>query len=232
MIRDRRPEDLDRLSEVLAELAERAEVLPQHLQRAWLESTDAECSWVFDQAPVVVTPTRNIVGHVQFRPAPDTDWAREAAAQLGEDHAALMMIGRLFVKPSKHDHGIARYLLKESVKHVQGQGSTPLLDPDDPVLIPSSLPARLGFAPVRTSCGAVLVAAQRRCRIAQSSPSPNQDLEKTGSWRIHSVGGGRLRCPDQHRCDGRDGQGDSEDCEVAVRAVGRQQSSSQRRAHD
>jgi predicted N-acetyltransferase YhbS len=35
----------------------------------------------------------------------------------------LLVIGRLFVKPSKHDYGIARCLLKDSVKYVETRGS-------------------------------------------------------------------------------------------------------------
>lgn len=159
MIRERIPADLDRLDEVLAELAQRADIPAQHRWRAWLDSVNAECSWVFDQAPVTVVPTRNVVGHVQLRRAPDADWVREAIMHLGSDCTALMLIGRLFVKPSTHDQGIARYLLRESVKHVRALGAAPALDPADPVLISQTLVVKLGFEPVRTSSGDVLVAA-------------------------------------------------------------------------
>jgi hypothetical protein len=63
MIRDRRAEDLDRLCDVLGELNDHVAVLAGRRPRDWLQEVDAERSWVFDQAPVHVAPTRNVVGH-------------------------------------------------------------------------------------------------------------------------------------------------------------------------
>lgn len=153
MIRDRRAEDLDRLCDVLGELREHAAVLAGRHPRAWLQEVDAELSWVFDQAPVRVVPTRNVVGHVQVYRPPRAPWVREVAAQTHRRADDLLLIGRLFVKPVKHDYGIARYLLKESVKYIEARGLLPVLDPADLAFIPPSLCARLGFTELRTEDG-------------------------------------------------------------------------------
>ncbi|MGJ7907063.1 hypothetical protein ACOQFL_11330 [Actinopolyspora sp. H202] len=150
MIRERRNEDLDRLCELLDELDDHAHVLGRRQPRDWLQEVDAECSWVFDQAPVRVAPTRNVVGHVQIHPPPNARWVRDVAAQTSRQVDELLVIRRLFVKPAKHDHGIARYLLKESVKHIETRGSLPVLDPDDLAFIPPSLCTKLGFREFQT----------------------------------------------------------------------------------
>ncbi len=155
MIRDRRDEDLDRLCEVLGELDEHAGVLAGRQPQSWLLETDAERSWVFDQAPVSVAPTRNVVGHVQIYRPPDAPWVRDLVAQTCRQVDDLLVIGRLFVKPSKHDYGIARYLLKESVKYVETRGTLPVLDPCDVAFVPPSLSAKLGFSEFRTDGGVV-----------------------------------------------------------------------------
>jgi ribosomal protein S18 acetylase RimI-like enzyme len=148
MIRDRRDEDLDRLRAALAEVAGHDVVLAGRTPRDWLTAVDAELSWVFDQAPVHVAPTRNVVGHVQVYAPPDAPWVRAVAARLGRPADDLRVIGRLFVKPAKHDYGIARYLLKESVKHAEAAGRVPVLDPADVALVPATLCASLGFRSV------------------------------------------------------------------------------------
>lgn len=145
MIRERRTEDLAPLLGILDQLADRAPVPAEQGRRAWLESEDVECSWVFDQAPVTAVPTKNVVGHVQVRRISDERWARGLAARLRCDPTELMVIGRLFVKPSRHEYGIARYLLKESAKHLQARGSIPVLEPADRALVPQRLPEKLGF---------------------------------------------------------------------------------------
>ncbi|GAB3551195.1 GNAT superfamily N-acetyltransferase [Actinopolyspora lacussalsi] len=150
MIRERRDEDLDRLCDLLGELDEHARVLGTRHPRDWLQEVEAERSWVFDQAPVRVAPTRNVVGHVQVSPPPEARWVRDVAAQTSRQVDELLVIGRLFVKPAKHDYGIARYLLKESVKHVETRGRLPVLDPADLALIPPSLPTKLGFTELHT----------------------------------------------------------------------------------
>jgi hypothetical protein len=66
MIRDGRDEDPDGLCEVLGELDDHADILAGRQPRNWLREADAECSWVFDQPPVSVAPTRNVIGHVQI----------------------------------------------------------------------------------------------------------------------------------------------------------------------
>lgn len=150
MIRVRREEDLDRLCEVLLELDDHAGVLAGRQPRDWLQEVDAERSWVFDQAPVSVAPTRNVVGHVQIYRPSDTAWVRDVVAQTYRQVDDLLVIGRLFVKPAKHDYGIARYLLKESVKYVETRGNLPVLDPRDVAFAPPSLCAQLGFREFRT----------------------------------------------------------------------------------
>ena len=153
MIRERRNEDLDRLCDVLDELNDHASVLGERQPRDWLQEVDAERSWVFDQAPVSVAPTRNVVGHVQIYRPPDARWVLDVVGQTYRQAEDLLVIGRLFVKPSRHDYGIARYLLKESVKYVETRGNLPVLDPDDIAFIPLSLCAKLGFREFRTDDG-------------------------------------------------------------------------------
>ncbi|MCR1780941.1 GNAT family N-acetyltransferase [Nocardioides carbamazepini] len=147
MIRDRREQDLDRLCEILAARDADDGVLAGRSPRAWLSQIDAEVSWVFDQAPVSVAPTRNVVGHLQvYRPPVEAAWTGEAATAAGVDVAGLLVIGRMFVKPMKHDHGVARYLLTEAVKLVKGRGSVAVLDPDGAALVPVALARRLGLS--------------------------------------------------------------------------------------
>lgn len=153
MIRDRREEDFDRLWEVLGELDDHAGVMAARRPRDWLQEVDADRSWVFDQAPVSVAPTRNVVGHVQIYRSSDAPWVSHVAAQVSRRADDLLVIGRLFVKPGKHNYGIARYLLTESVKYVKQQGHLPVLDPLDLVFVPASLCAKLGFREVPTEGG-------------------------------------------------------------------------------
>ncbi|SDP97484.1 hypothetical protein SAMN04487905_1313 [Actinopolyspora xinjiangensis] len=150
MIRERSNEDLDRLCDLLGELDEHARVLGRWQPRDWLQEVDAERSWVFDQAPVSIAPTRNVVGHVQIYRPPQARWVRDVAAHTCRQVDELLVIGRLFVKPAKHDYGIARYLLKESVKYVETRESLPVLDPSDLALIPPSLCTKLGFTELHT----------------------------------------------------------------------------------
>ncbi|MBM7807499.1 ribosomal protein S18 acetylase RimI-like enzyme [Geodermatophilus bullaregiensis] len=150
MIRGRRDEDLDRLCDVLGELDDHAGVLAGRQPRDWLQEVDAERSWVFDQAPVSVAPTRNVVGHVQIYRPLDARWVLDVVAQTHRKADDLLVIGRLFVKPSRHDYGIARYLLRQSVKYVETRGGLPVLDPDDLAFVPHSLCAELGFRDFRT----------------------------------------------------------------------------------
>ena len=127
MIRERRPEDLDRLCAIVA-LELPASAISGRDPRAWLEMDDADQSWVYDMAPVHVAPTKNVVGHVQiYRPteASSTPGLAECVQQPVSD---LLAIGRLVVKPQAHDYGIARHLLKESRRYIQRQGKTAVLD--------------------------------------------------------------------------------------------------------
>lgn len=153
MIRDRSIEDLDRLCDILRELDDHAAVLAGRNPRDWLQEVVAERSWVFDQAPVHVVPTRNVVGHVQVYPPPDAVWIRDTVAQTGRRADDFRVIGRLYVKPVKHNYGIARYLLRESVQYIETRERVPVLEPADLALVPSSLCSTLGFTQLRTDDG-------------------------------------------------------------------------------
>lgn len=145
MIRERRAEDLDRLCEVVA--AAGLGVPDAASARRWLLEVDAERSWVFDQAPVSVAPTRNVVGHVQhYRPASPV--ARELSAATGTPADDLVAVGRLVVGRVAHAHGIARYLMRESVSSIRARGSTPVLDLRACDHHGEDLAARLGFQAV------------------------------------------------------------------------------------
>lgn len=119
----------------------------------WLQAVVAERSWVFDQAPVQVSPTRNVIGHVQVYPPPDATEIRDIVAQTGRRADDLLVIGRLYVKPVKHSYGIARYLLKESVKYIKTRERVPVFEPADLALVPPSLCSTLGFTQLRTDDG-------------------------------------------------------------------------------
>ncbi|MBM0123348.1 hypothetical protein [Pimelobacter simplex] len=149
MIRDRMDPDLDRLAAALLEVDGAADVLAGRSPLSWLTEADgaADVTWVFDQAPVSVAPTRNVVGHVQVCSAdPAAPWVPEVAADAGTDPADLLVIGRLFVRPMKHERNIARYLLTECVKRIAARGRAAVLDPDGLALVPTALWQRLGFS--------------------------------------------------------------------------------------
>lgn len=57
------------------------------------------------------------------------------------------------MKPGKHNYGIARYLLTESVKYVKQQRPPLVLDPLGLVFVPASLRAKLGFREAPTEGG-------------------------------------------------------------------------------
>ncbi|WP_435769869.1 GNAT family N-acetyltransferase [Nocardioides sp. SYSU DS0651] len=114
MIRDRIEQDLDPLCAILEALQWPPAAVSGPDARAWLHEPDAERSWVFDMAPVHVTPTRNVVGHVQIR--------RSAGAEDQE-----LVIGRLFVRPDTHVTGIGRFLLRESLRYVRDRGMEPVV---------------------------------------------------------------------------------------------------------
>jgi ribosomal protein S18 acetylase RimI-like enzyme len=128
MIRARREEDLDRLCVILETIEDPASFLSGKGPREWLEEHDAEQSWVFDMAPVTVAPTKNVVGHVQiYRPTHDSS-TPYLVKHTKKSVSSLLAIGKFFVKPNTHEYGIGRYLLKESIKHIQGQGKLPVLN--------------------------------------------------------------------------------------------------------
>lgn len=115
---------------VLADLAPPASALGGLGFREWLEEYDAEQSWVFDQAPAHVTPTKNVVGHVQMRRAAAPD---------------RLAIGKLFVARVAHADGIRRHLLKEAAKYVQAQGKVPVVDLRESPGLTSEFCERYGF---------------------------------------------------------------------------------------
>jgi GNAT superfamily N-acetyltransferase len=128
MIRERREEDLDRLCAILKTMEYPSRFLSETDLKEWLEEHDAEQSWVFDMAPVRVAPTKNVVAHAQiYRPGKDssTPYLVEYTRKPASD---LLAIGKLFVRPNTYEYGIGRYLLRESVNYIQGQGKLPVLD--------------------------------------------------------------------------------------------------------
>ncbi|GAA5155927.1 hypothetical protein GCM10023340_42430 [Nocardioides marinquilinus] len=153
MIRDRREEDLDVLVRVLTDLTGGTGVVGGSSALSWLRRPGADVSWVFDQAPVSVTPTRNVVGHVQVRRPDDDAWAREVAGLVGRDVGDLRVVGRLFVKPVTHHVGIARHLLRQAVDRVESRGLVAAMHPDDRELVPPLLCERFGFTEVPTGGG-------------------------------------------------------------------------------
>jgi ribosomal protein S18 acetylase RimI-like enzyme len=147
MIRERIDQDLDRLVAVLTSLDAGTDVLAGRSAYDWLTELDADVSWVFDQAPVSVAPTRNVVGHVQvYSPPVGTPWLASVASTAGVAPDRLLVIGRFFVKEMRFGHNIGRYLLTECVKRIRARGSIAVLDPDGLALVPRDLRRRLGFA--------------------------------------------------------------------------------------
>jgi GNAT superfamily N-acetyltransferase len=123
MIRQRREEDLDRLCAIL-ECMTKLSIFPGNIDlREWLTERDAERSWVFDMAPIQVAPTKNVVAHVQIYPL-----APRLVATTPADAGGVLAVGRLFVRPGTHEHGIGRYLLKQSVDFIQNLTKLPVLD--------------------------------------------------------------------------------------------------------
>lgn len=126
MIRDRLERDLAPLCSVLAELSWPSSASDDSTRRAWLLQVEAEQSWVFDAAPVTVTPTRNVQGQVQvFAPG---ECEQPLVAASGMDPEDLLVVGRLFVRPGRHSEGIRRFLLTEAVRRVDALGRSAVLD--------------------------------------------------------------------------------------------------------
>jgi GNAT superfamily N-acetyltransferase len=145
VIRERREEDLDRLCVLLEGLTPSTPSLAGTDLREWLTHVDAEQSWVFDMAPMSVAPTGNVVGHVQlYRPG----GALADLARSTEPAGDPVAIGKLFVRRDKLAYGIARFLLKESVKLVRGRSGTPVLDLRENPFFPQAFYERFGFREV------------------------------------------------------------------------------------
>lgn len=111
----------------------------------WLVGEEAELSWVFDQAPVTVAPTKNVIGHLQvYRPtSPPLVQALDGTP--GLTASGTLVIGRLFVRPNTHADGIARFLLREGLRHIDGQPKRAVLELPRDAYLPWELCARLGF---------------------------------------------------------------------------------------
>lgn len=141
MIRERLAADLDPLCRVLDELDHPTAGATADERRGWLVGRDVELAWVFDQAPVTVVPTGNVVGHVAVqRPTRAT---YDVPGRSGAHE--LLEIVQLFVRPGPHQHGIARFLLSESVAHVHRLGATPALRLRGNVALTHRLVERRGF---------------------------------------------------------------------------------------
>ena len=147
MIRERRAADLEPLCAIVETLQACAGFLPGRDPRSWLVEHEAEVSWVFDMAPVTVAPTTNVVGHVQVHLPVRRRTAGDPVAepdQTPDGRVAELVIGRLFVRPQKHDLGIARFLLREAVRLVRDRGAVPVLHLEENAL-PTTFLERFGF---------------------------------------------------------------------------------------
>ena len=111
-------------------------------RRGWLEEHDAEQSWVFDMAPVSVAPTKNVVGHVQIH-APDEDLLASSTPIHNGD--GLLVIGKLFVRPDTYEHGIARFLVRQSTRYIRDRGMRPVLEHRAHGQLSMQFCERLGF---------------------------------------------------------------------------------------
>jgi GNAT superfamily N-acetyltransferase len=155
LIRERREEDLDRLCAILRTMEHPSAFLSERDPKEWLEEHDAELSWVFDMAPVTVAPTKNVVGHIQIhRPTNDSStpyWVTYTKRPASD----LLAIGKLFVKPNTHEYGIGRYLLKESINYIQGQGKIPVLDLHGNEFFPTGFYEKFGFEEIPSADPAV-----------------------------------------------------------------------------
>ena len=142
MIRERRDEDLDRLGQILQAMGHPSGDRSAKALRAWLTEHRADQSWVFDQAPITVAPTKNVVGHLEiYRPDP------AISSRLGERRRPvdeLLAIGKLFVRPQAHEYGIARYLLTEAVRYISGLDKLPVAILEDNA-VPSAFFEKYGF---------------------------------------------------------------------------------------
>ena len=148
MIRARIEQDLDRLSAVLDAMRIPSSRLRGKDPKEWLQEYDAELSWVFDMAPVPVTPTKNVVGHIQvYRPAAESPFPH-LAEYANEPADKLLAIGKHFVRPNTYEYGIGRYLLKESVEYIQSQGKIPTLELNGNGFLPQAFYEKFGFEEV------------------------------------------------------------------------------------
>ena len=147
MIRERLDQDLDRLGQILQAMGHPSSDSSPAELRGWLTEHRAEQSWVFDQAPVTVAPTKNVVGHLEiYRPDP------ASSSSLGERQESvdeLLAVGKLFVRPQAHEYGIARYLLKEAVRHIRSQDKLPVAIVEENA-VPQAFFEKYGFEQVRT----------------------------------------------------------------------------------
>ncbi len=148
MIRDRRDEDLDRLCAILTAMGHPRHGLSTDDLRGWLVGQESELSWVFDQAPVTVAPTKNVIGHAQiYRPSAEP-LVHALEGTPGLTASGTLVIGRLFVRPDRHAAGVARFLLREAVRHIDAQQKQAVLELTRDAHLPWEVCARLGFVEV------------------------------------------------------------------------------------
>jgi ribosomal protein S18 acetylase RimI-like enzyme len=150
MIRPRRTADLDPLCDILRTMDYPSGSFSGDGLKAWLTEDEAEQSWVFDMAPVTVAPTKNVVGHVQMYSLTENSSSPHLPECAGEPASRLVAIGKLFVRPSTYEYGIGRFLLRESVRYIQGQGKVPVLDLHGNGPLTQELSERLGFHAIRS----------------------------------------------------------------------------------
>jgi len=154
MIRDRLPRDLGPLVAILGRLDHPEPGWTDARRRAWLTAETADVTWVFDQAPVSVTPTDNLAGQVRLRRLAGTSYGRAVTDRLTlDDGDDPWLLDQLVLRPGEHELGIARFLLREAVRHVTDRGGRAVVDLDSCRLPSVDVPAlltRRGFVP---ACG-------------------------------------------------------------------------------
>ena len=105
---------------------------------------DAE-TWVFDMAPVHVTPTRNVVAQVQIQPVHASSTMAAQVELAGIEPSGVLAIARSVVVPRDHAHGFARHLLQHAVRRIEERGAVPLVDPAHNALGGTEFYSRYGF---------------------------------------------------------------------------------------
>ncbi|WP_148572421.1 GNAT family N-acetyltransferase [Nocardioides caldifontis] len=167
MIRARRDEDLEVLVAVLRS-SSHPPTAPDGLE-GWLTEHDPLQSWVYDMAPMHVTPTRNVVGHVQLC-QPDDALATLVHDRTGTPVGQQVAVEKLFVRPDRHEAGFARQLLKAAIDQVTELGKVPVVDLGENPSLTVEACTRRGLKVVSEGTTTVLTGARTGSRGAGPAP--------------------------------------------------------------